>query len=179
MFLSLPVSCIDAQQSAVTPYFLVQVPNGWSYRENFLNISLVLTPNEFAGHLIADNASVSLLDLIEHGIVAELGPDPDFHVKNASLDKYVNHFSSYAQNYDLKYENATVGGEKAIKIFINGTDVGQASPMKNVTSGINSISYLVIHRDQPYYLYYIANSNYYNKYLPYFEQIVKTFRFAN
>jgi hypothetical protein len=36
--------------------------------------------------------------------------------------------------------------------------------MKNVTS-INSISYLVMDQDQPYYLYYIPNANDYNKYL--------------
>jgi hypothetical protein len=36
--------------------------------------------------------------------------------------------------------------------------------MKNVTN-INSISYLVIDQDQPYYLYYIPNANDYNKYL--------------
>lgn len=179
MFLFLPVTCVYAQQNAISPYFSVQVPNGWFYRENFLNNSIILTPNEFNGFLIAANDSASLLDVIEHGLVVELSPDPDFHIKNASLEKYVKHFSSFAQNYDLKYENATIGGERAIKIFINGTDAGKTSTMKNITSSINSISYLVIHCDQPYYLYYIANANGYNKYLPYFEQIVKTFRFAN
>jgi hypothetical protein len=179
MFLFLPVAWVHGQQNVVSPYFSVQVPNGWIYRENFLNNSIILIPNEFANLLIADNASASLLNVIEHGIVAELGPDPDFHIKNASLEKYVKHFSSFAQNYDLNYENATIGGERAIKVFINGTDAGKTSPMKNVTSGINSISYLVMHQDQPYYLYYIANATDYNKYLPYFEQIVKSFRFAN
>jgi len=163
----------------VSPNFSVQVPNGWTYRENFLNSSIILTPNEFAGHLIASNASASLLDVIEHGIVAELSPDLDFHIENASLERYVKHFSSFAENYDLKYENSTIGGERAIKVFINGTDEGKNTPMKNVTSSINSVSYLVMHQDQPYYLYYIANANDYNKYLPYFEQIVKTFRFLN
>jgi hypothetical protein len=162
-----------------SPYFSIQVPNDWIYRENFLNQgNIVLTPNEFAELLMADNTSASVLDVIEHGIVAELGLDADFNKKNASLEKYVKYFLSFAQNYDPKYENATIGGERAIKVFINGTDVGRTSPMKNVTSSINSISYLVMHQNHPYYLYYIANANDYNKYLPYFEQMVKTFKFA-
>jgi hypothetical protein len=170
---------IYGQKDAVTPHFSIEVPNDWVYRENFGVINnVILTPNEFANLLIADNTSASLLDVIEHGIVAQLGPDPDFDINNASLEKYVKYFSSFAQNYDLKYENATIGGERAIKVFINGTDVGRTSPMKNETGSINSISYLVMHQDQPYYLYYIANVNDYNKYLPYFEQIVKTFKFV-
>lgn len=180
LFLFLPVACTYAQQNAVSSFFSVQVPNGWTYRENFLaNNSIIFTPNEFAVLLIPDNASASLLDVIQSGILLELGIDEDFHAKNASLQKYVKHFSSFAENYDLKYENATVGGERAIKLFINGTDVGKTSPMKNVTSSINSVSYLVMHHDEPYYLYFIANANDYNKYLPYFEQIVRTFRFAD
>lgn len=178
MFLFLPVACIYAQQNAVSPYFSVQVPNGWVYRENFLiDNSIILTPNEFADLLIADNASASLLNVIQHGILVELGLDDDFHKKNASLETYVKHLS-FDENYDPKYENASIGGERAIKVFINGTDVGKNSPMKNVTSSINSISYLVMHHDKAYYLYYIANANDYNRYLPYFEQIVKTFKFV-
>jgi hypothetical protein len=173
------LGCIYGQINAVTPHFSIEVPNNWVYRENFgVNNNVILTPNEFAKLLIADNASASVVDVIEHGIVAELGLDPDFDKKNASLEEYVKHFSSFAQNYDPKYENATIGGERAIKVFINGTDIGRTSPMKNLTSSINSISYLVMHQDQPYYLYYIANANHYNKYLPFFEQIVKTIKFV-
>jgi hypothetical protein len=160
-------------------YFSIEVPNNWVYRENFgVNNNVILTPNEFADLLMSDNASASLLEVIEHGVVVELGMDHEFHIENASLEKYVKYFLSFAQNYDPKYENATIGGERAIKVFINGTDVGRTSPMKNVTSSINSISYLFIHQDHPYYLYYIANVNDYNKYLPYFEQMVKTFKFV-
>jgi hypothetical protein len=160
-------------------HFSIEVPTDWVYRENFLNESnIVLTPNEFAGLLIAENASASLLDVIEHGALVELGKDHEFHIENASLEKYVKYFLSFAQNYDPKYENTTIAGDRAIKVFINGTDVGRTSGMKNVTGGINSISYLVMDQDQPYYLYYIANANDYNKYLPYFEQMVKTFKFV-
>lgn len=178
IFLFSTPGCIYGQKNATTPYFSVEVPNGWVYRENFLiNDGIILTPNEFANFLIADNSSASLLNVIQHGIVVELGPDPDFHKKNASLERYVKYFLSFAQNYDPTYENATIGGETAIKILINGTDAGKNSPLKNITDNINSISYLVMHQDEPYYLYYIANANDYNKYLPYYEQIVKTFKF--
>jgi hypothetical protein len=173
----LPIAHINAQQTAISPYYSVQVPNGWIYRENFLtNDSIILIPNEFADLLIPDNASASLLNVIQQGILVELGLVDDFHSKNASLEKYVKQLGFF-QDFEPKYENATTGGERAIKVFINGSDVGKYSPMKNVTGSINSISYLVLHHDKAYYLYYIANGNDYNKYLTYFEQIIKTFKF--
>ena len=76
----------------------------------------------------------------------------------------------------MGFGNATLGGERATKILINGTELGKYSPMKNITGSINSIAYLVVHHNQPYYLYYIANENNYIKYLNDFEQIVSNFR---
>ncbi|CAN5608354.1 hypothetical protein BH18THE1_BH18THE1_12040 [soil metagenome] len=178
VFILLVHGSIYAQQTAFTSFFSVQVPTGWVYKENFeTEHGIILFPNEYAS-MVAGDSSRSLLDLVEYGILMEFAPDPHYHTKNASLEKYVKQFLSFGRNYDPKIENATIGGEKAIKIFINGTDAGKNSPMKKVTGSINSISYRVVHQGQPYYLYYIANQNNYKKYLLGFEQIVKTFRFT-
>ena len=42
-----------------------------------------------------------------------------------------------------------------------------------------AMSYFVMHDDQPYYLNYIANAKDFEKYLPQFEQMVKSFKFVN
>lgn len=179
LFLFLPVSCIHAQQHVANMYFSVSAPSGWAYRADFLvNNSIILTPNEFSNFLVADDPSTSLLNLIEQGVLVEISLDNSFELENATLDRYVQNLG-FSQDYEPNYENASIGGESAIKVFINGTDTGKYSPRKNVTGSINSISYFVIHYDEVYYLYYIANANDYFRYLPYFEQIVKTFKFLD
>jgi hypothetical protein len=47
--------------------------------------------------------------------------------------------------------------------------------------GFNSIKfleYMLMHGNQPYYIEYMANEKDYEKYLPQFEQIVKSFKFT-
>jgi hypothetical protein len=169
---------IYGEQYVTNKYFSVLAPTGWVYRAEFLvDNSIILIPNEVSKLLVVDNPSASLLNVIERGVLVELGLDNSFELENATLKKYVQNLG-FSKNYEPIYGNATVGGEYAIKVFINGTDIGEYSPRKNVTSSINSISYFVFHNDEAYYLYYIANANDYYKYLPYFEQIVKTFKFA-
>jgi hypothetical protein len=171
-------SYANAQEDVVTPYFSVLAPNGWVYKENFLSDSnIILTTNEFADTLNTNKAAQSLLDLVQRGVLLELGMDEGFRADNASLERYVKYFLNNANESDVILQNATIGGEGAIRIFINGTEIAKTSPMKNVTGSINSISYLFLHRGEPYYIYYIANENRFNTYLSHFEQIAKTFRF--
>jgi len=40
------------------------------------------------------------------------------------------------------------------------------------------VAYLVLHDKVPYYLEYIANTKDFQKYLPQFEQMIKTFKFV-
>jgi hypothetical protein len=173
--LSLSISNVNAIVVNNTD-FSIEVPNGWVYRENILNdVNILLTPNEFAD-LITDNASITY-GLNEGGVVAELAPDRNFPIKNAPLEKYVKHTLRFASSSALTYENATIGGERAIKVYINGTDLASTSVMPNITSSVNTISYYVMYHDQPYYLSYVANTKDYQKYLPQFEQMVKSFKF--
>jgi len=160
-------------------YFSIQVPNGWVYTENLLfDNTIILTKNEFFNVFNGDNPTTFLLNLVQSGVLLELGIDGEFGANNASLEKYVKYFLSNANEDGAITRNVTVGGENATKVFINGTEIGKTSPMKNITGSINSINYLVMHRGEPYYMYYIANENNFNKYLPQFEQIVKTFKFT-
>jgi hypothetical protein len=179
ILLSFCVSSTYAQEDIITSYFLVEVPDGWVYRQNFLtDNNTILTTTEFANLLKANKPAESLLDVVQRGVSLELGIDEDFRTRNASLEKYVKYFLSNVNDEDVILQNASVGGERAIRVFINGTETGKSSPMKNVTGSINSISYLFFHRGAPNYIYYIANEKNFENYLSQFEQIVQTFRFT-
>ena len=179
IFILLSGGSVYGESRAETQYFSIQLPDSWFYKEDFAaNDSLLLVPCELTG-LVSDDVSKSLLNLAEKGVLIELGRDLDYQPTNNSLEKYSIYFlNSAQQNYDPEFGNATLGGERATKILINGTEVGKYSPMKNITGSINSIAYLVVHHDQPYYLYFIANENNYKKYLNDFEQIVSNFKFS-
>ena len=173
--------------TANTTDFLIQVPSGWVYRENFrlyneLDNSIMLTPNDFADKLLPDN--VYNFDVM-NGTFAELAADHTFPIKNAPLKMYLKHALRFSTGLPLRYENATVGGEKAIKVLMNSTDLVNAIKLTNKSADLSAVptlitlSYFVIHNDQPYYLNYQSNATKdYQKYLPEFEQMVKTFKFA-
>jgi hypothetical protein len=158
--------------------FSIEVPNGWVYRDNFnFPNGTILTPNEFADFLITDNLS-ALMDPQHFGVMMELAPDPRFPIKNAPVEIYAKYASKYTNNLFPTYENATVGGERAIRVFVNSTDVASKLGMNNVTVSVVGVSYNVMHDDQPYFLNFMANEKDYQKYLPQFEQMVKSFKFT-
>jgi len=173
--------------TANTTDFLIQVPNGWVYRENFrlyneLDNNILLTPNDFASKLLPDN--VYNFDVM-NGTFAELAADPTFPIKNAPLEMYLKHATRFSTGLPLRYENATVGGEKAIKVLMNSTVLANAIKQANKSADLSAVptlitvSYFVIHNDQPYYLNYQSNATKdYQKYLPQFEQMVKSFKFS-
>jgi serine/threonine-protein kinase len=66
--------------------------------------------------------------------------------------------------------NSTIGNERAVKLTKNGT--GDLSNQR-------VLEYLVLHDKDPYILTYSADLNHYDKYLPEFETMVKSFRFEN
>jgi hypothetical protein len=155
--------------------FSFEVPNGWVYKEHFVfDNGTLLTPNEFADVLLNTSAMLDGLD----GVMVELAPDDRFPIKNAPVEIYVKHTLKGVNDLSPTYENATVGGERAIKVFLNSTDVASKLGKTNVTVSVVGVSYNVMHDDQPYFLNYMTNAKYYQKYLPQFEQMVKTFKFT-
>jgi hypothetical protein len=128
-----------------------------------------LTPSEF-GELLVQNKENGLT-IIEQmsngGAFAEFNQDQDYPIKNAPLGAYVKHIVSES-NYNVTLqENVTVNRVKAIKVFANGT---------NEFSNIKFIEYLLIHDKDPYHISYMAHVKDFDKYLPDFEQMVKSFR---
>ncbi len=154
--------------------FSFEVPNGWVYKEHFVfDNGTLLTPNEFAEVLLNTSAMLGL-----DRVMVELAPDDRFPIRNAPVEIYVKHTLKGVNDLSPTYENATVGGERAIKVFVNSTDVASKLGMNNVTVSVVGLSYNVMHNDQPYFLNYMTNAKYYQKYLPQFEQMVKSFKFT-
>jgi hypothetical protein len=67
-------------------------------------------------------------------------------------------------------QNGTIDNETAVKIYGDG--------IKSF-SGIKIVEYMIWHDKKPYFIRYLANVKDFEKYLPEFEQILKTFKFVD
>src|SRR5919109_332660 len=75
MFFLLPVGSVYGEIRVETQYFSVQLPDSWVYKQDFATKdSLLLVPSELTG-LLDDDASKSLLNLAEKGVLIEFGRD--------------------------------------------------------------------------------------------------------
>jgi hypothetical protein len=133
---------------------------------------IISAPGEF-GHIIVEDADDdrSYYEILsEGGAIGEITQDTDYNLKNAPLEAYVKfRIDQQGDNWNVtSMDNGTIGKQKAVKISANGT---------NDDSDLRKVEYDVLHDKDAYYLLYAANVKDYDKYLPQFEQIVKSFRF--
>jgi hypothetical protein len=93
-----------------------------------------------------------------------------YAIKNAPLDLYVKYQIDKQDGMQVKSkQNVTIDNETAAKIYADGI---------NSFSGIKFVEYMLMHDKEPYYLAYMGNVKDFEKYLPEFEQIIKTFKFV-
>ena len=157
--------------------FSIEIPETWAYTEtpeppieNVLGVtsytSVVLVPVHFAELLIQEKSDIAMYNGSAAIVFAKAS---DYSVKNAPLDLYVK----YRMNEDdslnvISHQDTIVGKEKAVRI--DGS--------KNDTSGkIRLLEYLLLHNNQPYVIRFIAGVNEFERYLPEFELMVKSFTF--
>jgi len=100
--------------------------------------------------------------------MVEIAPDPRFPIKNAPLETYVKFGLKYVNDSVSTPENATIGGERAIKVFFNSSDLANRAGITNPPVSLVATNYFVMHDDQPYFLSYMANAKDYQKYFPQF-----------
>ena len=106
----------------------------------------------------------------KEGIYSSFAQKSDYPIKNAPLDLFVKYkIDNHDELKVVKRENVTIDNEHALKIFADGIKSAK---------GINFVEYLVMHNKEPYYIAYSANVKDFQKYLPQFEQMVKTFKFV-
>jgi hypothetical protein len=158
--------------------FSIEVPDSWSYTEtpeppleHVLGVSsyssVVLVPAKFAELLIQDRGDIGMGNGTAAILFAE---DSDYTVKNAPPELYVKFRMNKDDSLNVtSRQDTTVGKEKAVRI----------EGSKNDTSGnIKLLEYLIIHNNEPYIIRYIASMNDFERYLPDFELMVKSFMFG-
>ena len=158
--------------------FSIEVPDSWTYTEtpespieHLLGVSsyssVVLVPAKFAELLIQDKGDIGMGNGTAAIVFAE---DSDYTVKNAPPDLYVKFRMNKDDSLNVtSRQDTTVGKEKAVRI----------EGSKNDTSGnIKLLEYLIIHNNEPYIIRYIASMNDFERYLPDFELMVKSFMFG-
>jgi hypothetical protein len=108
--------------------------------------------------------------MFDRGVYSTVREDTRYSIKNAPLDLYVKHRINTLSSVNFtSQQDAIIGNEKAVRIEGNGI---------NKLMSLKYLAYLVMHDKNAYYLEYIANVKDYEKYLPEFEQMTKSFRFV-
>jgi len=146
-----------------TTDFSIDIPNNWSYKQD-LALQPHLVPIKFASFLIDLTEDVDKL-IKNEGAYAFFYQDWLYAIKNAPFDVYLE-----SKIHDTPRQNLTIDNEPAVRISVDGIDS---------FNGTKMVQYLVWHDKKPYALQYMANVKDFEKYLPEFEQIVKTFKFKN
>ena len=177
MFSLPPLQGAYAAESFKGLPFSVQIPDTWAYTEtpeppieHVLGVasytSVALVPVQFAELLIEEKGDIEIGNGSAAVVFAKAS---DYSVKNAPLDLYIK----YRMNEDdslnvISRQDTIVGKEKAVRI--DGS--------KNDTSGnTRLLEYLLLHKNEPYVLRFIAGVNEFERYLPEFELMVKSFTF--
>jgi hypothetical protein len=158
--------------------FSIEVPESWTYTEtpeppieHLLGVSsyssVVLVPAEFAESLIQEKGDIGMGNGTAAILFAE---DSDYTVKNAPLDLYVKFRMNKDDLLDVtSQQDTTVGKERAVRIEASKNDI---------SGNIRLLEYLMLHNNQPYMVRYIGSTNDFERYLPDFELMVKSFMFG-
>ena len=184
------LSSFESKVNAITnvnnTYFSMDIPDNWRYAEHSntgmagmaessstVPINLVaLAPADFAESLVINRDQESpYAKMFNGGAYSTFRQDTDYSNKNSTLEAYVkDRINSLVRGVNLTSQQDTiVGNEKAVRIEGNGIKI-----LKN----LEYVAYLVLHDKDPYYLEFIANVKDFQKYLPQFEQMVKTLKFV-
>jgi len=169
------ISDVDAITMNNTDFSLTVLDN-WAYTDqedpiaSILGVgpSIGLIPNEFSHILL--NASLALTgnSIKDEGAYSIFALDRDYPYRNIPLETYTQYNINLSAVKIFSQENTTIDGENAVKIH--------RSPRNNLTN-IEVVDYYLVHNSKPYYIQYAANVKDFQKYLPEFEQMVKTFKF--
>ena len=158
--------------------FSIEIPDSWTYTEtpeppmeHLLGVSsyssVVLVPAKFAELLIQDKGDIGMGNGTAAIVFAE---DSDYTVKNAPPDLYVKFRMNKDDSLNVtSRQDTTVGKEKAVRIEGSKNDI---------SGNVRLLEYLIVHNDEPYIIRYIASTNDFERYLPDFELMVKSFMFG-
>lgn len=166
--LSLSISNVNAIVVNNTD-FSIDIPDNWTYEQGIFSV-IALTPNEF-GVLLVNHSKPLSEKMKDEGAFASFEQERNFPIKNAGFDVYVKYKIDRQDGINVtSKENVTLDNEPAVKIHGDG--------LKSF-SGIKFVEYMLMHNEQPYSIAYMANVKDFEKYLPEFEEIVKSLKFVD
>ena len=158
--------------------FSIEIPDTWAYTETpeppierVLGVSsytsVVLIPVQFAESLIQEKGDIQMSN---GSAVIVFAKASDYSIKNAPLDLFVKYRMNEDDSLNVTSKQDTmIGKEKAVRIEGN----------KNANaSDIRLLEYLLLHNDEPYVIRYIASMDDFERNLPQFELMVKSFTFG-
>jgi hypothetical protein len=153
--------------------FSIEIPDDWIYEEysDFAATQLLgfgpvnainLTPNELYDDVINNKS----------GVWGTFKQDTHYGLKNAPLERYEKYQIERQETMKVtSVEKSIIDGEKAFKIYADG--------IMEPDLGHKILEYIVIHKNEPYFIGYEGDVKNYKKYLSTFEQIVKSFKFID
>jgi hypothetical protein len=168
--LSFSVNAVFAggNNSVENQYFSIDIPDNWTYTEDSYTPHILLTPDEFSDVLLS--AVDNIHRTAEGGVVALFEKNIEYPLKSAPLESYVKYVIDKLGIQNITSQHyTTVGKEKSVRI-----DANQSAQYGYAKIAI----YLIMHNKEPYNILYLGNPIN-EKYLPEFEQIVKSFRFVD
>ena len=168
---------LDNQTTVNTTDFSIDIPDNWAYQnlENrfWEQVWISLIPTEFSNFVINTSQELIGESILNGGAYSFFARDSEYPYRNVPVEAYTQYKMYNIQSYPetiFSQQNVTIDGEKAIKFH--------RTALNNLTN-IQLIDYYVIHDGKPYFIHYVANAKDFEKYLPQFEQIVKSFRFVD
>ena len=165
-------------------YFSIDVPDNWTYVEGSSSSlaeligfgpkdSVFLIPTEVVVSISYLNKSAlenKSAEIMKQGLVVSVFAQySDYPLKNAPLEVLLKNITNQIPHQITSRQNVTIDNETAVKIYADGV---------NDMSGTKFVEYYIMHDKEPYSILYLANAKDFEKYLPEFEQIVKTFKFT-
>jgi len=151
------------------------VPDTWTYKElsegGSTDDAVIMAPAEYGNLLLESERAALEQKMRESGAVSGFG-QTGFPLKNSPLETYVKYQTdSFRDSWNVtSLDNGTISGQKAVKVSYNGI---------NDLANQKRVEYLILNGEDAYSLYYVANVKDFDKYLPEFEQMVKSFKFKN
>jgi hypothetical protein len=179
-------SNVNAVTIANNSIFSINVLDNWAYMETNLeggaavklpngaeaNSAILLIPTEFSEFLNNINNGDAQKLFQNVGALSLMTLDSGYLFRNVPLEIYAQYQLNKSGGLEriLSKENATIDGEKAMKFHT--TFKGKST---NFDEGVG---YYFFHDGNPYFIDYSANEKDFKRYLPQFEQMVKSFKFV-
>ena len=166
-------------ETIANQYFSVKIPDTWTYIE-YSNTpesystgygppnQIKLTPREFSDLLMLNDVEKFRQKIEQGSAYASFSQNTEYRIRNAPLELFVKHLINELAIQNITSQHyTTVGNEESVNIYANDM------PFGNTKIAL----YAIIHDKEPYSIIFKGDAINYEKYLPEFEQMVKSFKF--